>query len=116
MPTLPKFIQRLQHALSRLFSPSHDNALLSDRAICDRLHAIVSQAVRSEFERFESRSEAQIYTDEAGREWKPFAMSYSTPEGMFSLTFYAISFEHAHMVLDEIKQTAKLDGEILGIY
>jgi hypothetical protein len=45
-----------------------------------------------------------------GREWKLFNVDYNTPDGAFSFKIYAISFEHAAAIVEEIKETAKLGG------
>ena len=50
-----------------------------------------------------------------GREWYLFSIEYDTADGMFSTYIYALSFEHAHMILGEMKQTARISGQVLDI-
>lgn len=47
-----------------------------------------------------------------GRTWRMFSCGYSTPDGEFSFYIYALSWEHAQLMLDDIKANAKVDGEI----
>lgn len=47
-----------------------------------------------------------------GRMWRTFACSYDTPDGKFGFTIMAISMEHAAAMLADLKETAKLDGEL----
>jgi hypothetical protein len=49
-----------------------------------------------------------------GRKWHVFDAEFETPDGKFSFYFYALSFEHAAYVLEELKATAKLGGQIEG--
>lgn len=47
-----------------------------------------------------------------GREWRAFLCSYDTPDGTFAFEIMAISMEHAAAMLQELKETARLDGEL----
>lgn len=47
-----------------------------------------------------------------GRTWRLFAFSYQTTDGAFTGSLYALSHEHALLMLEELKATATLDGEI----
>jgi len=49
-----------------------------------------------------------------GRNWHLFDVHYETADGKFSFYIYAISFEHAAAIVEEIKATAKLGGQIDG--
>ncbi len=49
-----------------------------------------------------------------GRTWRLFAIDYDTADGKFSTYIYALSWEHAHMMLDELKQTARIGGQVEG--
>lgn len=49
-----------------------------------------------------------------GRVWKLYGVDYTTADGEFSTYIYAISFEHASAIVEELKQTARLGGEIQG--
>ena len=55
----------------------------------------------------------EVTTRVKGRTWSLFTFEYDTPDGKFSGYFYAISIEHAAELLDEMKQTAKLVGQML---
>ena len=48
-----------------------------------------------------------------GKLWKPYSISFTTQEGEFSFEIYALSMEHASYILEDIKRTGKLDGELL---
>jgi len=50
--------------------------------------------------------------DNKGNTWKPYVMLYESEGTNFGSVFYAISREHAQLVLDDIKETAILGGEI----
>jgi hypothetical protein len=47
-----------------------------------------------------------------GRTWKTYACSYDSPDGRFAFTIMAISMEHAAAMLADLKDNAKLDGEL----
>jgi hypothetical protein len=49
-----------------------------------------------------------------GRTWRLFDAEFETADGKFTFYFYALSFEHASYVLEELKATAKLGGQIEG--
>ena len=51
-------------------------------------------------------------TDNKGNVWKPYVLGYQTENTNFGIIFYAISKEHAALVVDDIKDTALLIGEI----
>jgi hypothetical protein len=48
-----------------------------------------------------------------GRIWNLYSFEFQTADGLFSSYFYAISFEHAAAILEELKETAKLSGQII---
>jgi hypothetical protein len=50
--------------------------------------------------------------DSKGNTWKPYVMGYEAEGCKFGSVFYAISKEHASLVLQDIKETAFLLGEI----
>jgi hypothetical protein len=50
--------------------------------------------------------------DKEGKVWKPYLMGYETENAKFVSIFYAISKEHAALVVEDIKDTAILVGEI----
>jgi hypothetical protein len=47
-----------------------------------------------------------------GRTWRTYCCSYKTADGTFCFTIMAISMEHAAAMLQELKETATLDGEL----
>lgn len=47
-----------------------------------------------------------------GRTWHTYACSFDSADGRFGFTIMAISMEHAAAMLEELKATAKLDGEL----
>lgn len=51
-----------------------------------------------------------------GRIWKLFSVDFETADGKYSTYIYAISAEHAEYILEELKATAKVSGEICGVY
>jgi len=50
--------------------------------------------------------------DNEGKVWKPYVMGYETENTKFLIIFYAISKEHAVLVLEDIKDNAVLVGEV----
>jgi hypothetical protein len=48
-----------------------------------------------------------------GRVWNLYSFDFQTADGLFSSYLYAISFEHAAAILEELKETAKLSGQII---
>jgi hypothetical protein len=51
--------------------------------------------------------------DASGYEWKIYLASFDSPEGNFSFEIHAISFDHAQLQIDAIRETARLDGELI---
>jgi len=51
-----------------------------------------------------------------GRRWNLFEAYYTTPDGKYSFGFYAISAEHAEHILQDIKETAVVSGQVLEAY
>lgn len=50
-----------------------------------------------------------------GRTWSLFSAHYKSSDGVFCFYFYAIDFEHASYMLEELKSTATLDGKVDSI-
>lgn len=50
-----------------------------------------------------------------GREWRTYCCSYDTPDGTFGFNIMAISLDHALMMIEELKQTARVDGELKAV-
>jgi hypothetical protein len=51
--------------------------------------------------------------DKEGKVWKPYLMGYETENAKFISIFYAISKEHAALVIQDIKDSAILVGEVV---
>ena len=49
-----------------------------------------------------------------GRTWHLYAYEYQTPDGTFGGYLYAVSFEHAAALLADLKETAVLQGKMVG--
>lgn len=50
-----------------------------------------------------------------GRRWQLYGVDYETPDGKFSFYIYALSWEHAEMLVTEIRETATLYGKVEGV-
>lgn len=51
-----------------------------------------------------------------GKDWYPFRVNFLDDEGrQFSFHIYAISREHASYVVQEIRETATLDDQVISI-
>jgi len=51
-----------------------------------------------------------------GKRWDLYTADYETPDGKFGFYFYAISAEHAELILTDLKATATLSGKVEGVY
>ncbi len=49
-----------------------------------------------------------------GREWKLYTADYKADGGTYSLYFYAISDDHAHAVIQDIRETLTYGGQLIG--
>jgi hypothetical protein len=49
-----------------------------------------------------------------GRQWHLFSAEYKADQGTYTLHFHAISMEHAAAVVEDIKATLTLRGELIG--
>lgn len=49
-----------------------------------------------------------------GKTWYLFSAEFSSDDGVYRFPFYAISHEHAEIVLRDIKETAKVVGQVCG--
>lgn len=59
--------------------------------------------------------ELPITCQVGGRTWRLFTYDYKTPDGVFIGYLYAISAEHAAAMLMDMKETATLQGEMIGV-
>lgn len=48
-----------------------------------------------------------------GRRWHLFSAEYKNDDGTFTLNFHALSMEHAAAVVEEIKETLTLKGQLI---
>jgi hypothetical protein len=63
----------------------------------------------------DNKATLPIRTTVDGRVWRLYLISYETVDGVFATHIYALSHEHAEILLDELKQTAKVLGELKAI-
>mgnify|MGYP003130232358 FL=1 len=61
----------------------------------------------------DGKVELELVTEVNGRQWHLYGFSYETPDGKFSGYLHATSSEHASYMLEELKATAVLDGQII---
>lgn len=57
------------------------------------------------------KSELAVQVD--GRMWSPYIVEYTTADGVFTTKIFAVSMEHAAAVVEELKDTAVLKGELM---
>lgn len=50
----------------------------------------------------------------SGKTWNLYTYDYNTEDGCFCGYLYALSFEHASYLLDEMKINAKLKGQMIN--
>lgn len=55
---------------------------------------------------------ALSYFDNASRKWDVYGIEFESPDGVYMVTLYAISLEHAHLQLQALKETGKVMGQI----
>lgn len=51
-----------------------------------------------------------------GRTWRLYDVTYETPDGRFSVYISALSFDHAQLMLDDLKASGKVSGEVQAVY
>jgi len=51
-------------------------------------------------------------TDAAGRVWHPYAVEFTSPDGVYLTTLWAISPYHAELQLEALKETGRVKGQI----
>jgi hypothetical protein len=49
------------------------------------------------------------------RTWSLFSIAFDTPDGKFETHLYALSFDHAEMMLAELKETGRISGQIVDV-
>lgn len=50
-----------------------------------------------------------------GREWLLYSVDFKTADGEFSTYIYALSFEHAAAIVEELRETARLGGQVMEV-
>ncbi len=50
---------------------------------------------------------------ENGMIWHEFSVEFETLEGLFSFSIFALSAEHASYMLEELKETAHVSGQVV---
>jgi hypothetical protein len=51
-----------------------------------------------------------------GRTWHLFSVEFDTADGKFSTYIYALDSGHAGLIVEEMKQTLTLSGQLAGVY
>lgn len=54
------------------------------------------------------------YVDPAGRVWRRYLMAWDSADGQFVTYIWAISLEHAQLMLVDLKETARIEGKIVA--
>lgn len=47
--------------------------------------------------------------------WRPYSVEFDSPDGAYSVYLYAISWEHAALQLEALRETGRVAGEVCGI-
>lgn len=50
-----------------------------------------------------------------GVEWHLFSIEFKTADGTYSTYIYAVSHEHAQAILSDLKDTATVQGQVVGL-
>lgn len=50
-----------------------------------------------------------------GRTWYLFSIDYDTADGKFATYIYALSLEHAQMIVQEMRQSSRVGGQVLDV-
>jgi hypothetical protein len=61
-----------------------------------------------------------VHIDTQGRIWRPYVIEFKSQdsaaglaEGTYPFIVYALSIEHAHLMLDDLRATAQVKGELV---
>jgi hypothetical protein len=52
--------------------------------------------------------------DDKGRAWKEFLLDWTSDGKEYSVTISAISYEHALLIVEDMRETMRIGGELLG--
>lgn len=55
------------------------------------------------------------YRDEKGRNWHPYSVEFSSPDGTFQVEVWAISHDHALLQVEALRETAVVTGQIVEV-
>ena len=55
------------------------------------------------------------YIDPVGRVWHEYGCEFTSPDGVYQFSLWALSYDHACLQLDAVKETAKVSGRIEGV-
>lgn len=56
-----------------------------------------------------------LSTEVGGVRWGLYAVAFDTAEGSFVTYIYAVSAEHASHVVEELRATARLAGQVVEV-
>lgn len=51
------------------------------------------------------------YIDDSCIEWHPFNVKFDSPDGAFEVKIFAVSFEHASYLLQDLKDTGRIESK-----
>jgi len=55
------------------------------------------------------------YSDPKGLVWNPYSVEFTSPEGTFAVEVWAISYEHALLQVEALRETATLKARIVEV-
>lgn len=55
------------------------------------------------------------HIDASGRMWHPYSVEFDSPDGTYSVYLYAISWEHANLQLDALREAGRVTGEVCWV-
>ncbi|NYT37374.1 hypothetical protein ERD78_11745 [Allopusillimonas soli] len=70
----------------------------------------------AEYPSYKSLVTRRPYVDAEGRIWKPHEIVWHGVDVTFGTTIMALSEEHARLLLDDMKATGRIEGEIIASY
>ena len=58
--------------------------------------------------------ESESHIDVNGYVWNQYTIEFDSPEGTFSFRIYAVSYEHAELLVESIKENARVNSTLIG--
>ena len=55
------------------------------------------------------------HIDGKGRKWRPYAVRFTGPDGAFEFHIHALSYDHAELLLEDIKATATVSTQVVEV-